>query len=141
MTLARFVALHEVPESEQPRVGIPRFAVVLARGPAGIVLVFNLYRRVWELPGGLIDPGESARSCAARELHEEAGCNAGPLEWLGMVEVNDGASHLGAVFSCAVHAVPLVYTSDETGGLESWTRRHAPTPMGHSDAALLDRLG
>ena len=39
----------------------PTFAVVLARSRDGVVLVFNRYRKVWELPGGLIDPGESAR--------------------------------------------------------------------------------
>jgi hypothetical protein len=29
--------------------------VVLARSPTGVVLVFNRYRKVWELPGGLVD--------------------------------------------------------------------------------------
>jgi ADP-ribose pyrophosphatase len=30
---------------------------------------------LWELPGGMIDPGESPERCAARELHEETGHN------------------------------------------------------------------
>ena len=64
--LARFVTLHEVPESECAAVGEPTFAVVLARSANGVVLVFNRYRKVWELPGGLIDPSESARDSAAR---------------------------------------------------------------------------
>ncbi len=35
------------------------------RAPAG--------RFVWELPAGLIDPGENAERCAVRELYEETG--------------------------------------------------------------------
>lgn len=140
-TLARFVALHELAEERQATLGPLYYAVVLARAPAGVVLVFNLWRRVWELPGGLIDAGENARSTAERELFEEAGCTAGPLQWLGVAEVSDGARHLGAVFSCTVGAIDPGYTSIETGGVELWTPDRAPQPLGHTDAALLHRFG
>lgn len=30
-------------------------------------------RDLWELPGGMIDPGESSEECAVRELEEETG--------------------------------------------------------------------
>ncbi len=33
---------------------------------------------VWVFPGGVIEPGESAAECAARELSEEAGVDLGP---------------------------------------------------------------
>jgi 8-oxo-dGTP pyrophosphatase MutT (NUDIX family) len=91
MPLAEFVALHEVSEAECPRIALPAFAVVIALGPGGTVLVFNRYRQVWELPGGLIDAGESPRDAARRELLEEAECRAHDLAWLGMVEISDGA--------------------------------------------------
>lgn len=137
MALARFVSLHALPEGS----GTPRFAVVLAITARGIVLVFNRWRRVWELPGGLIDPGESTRDCAAREFREETGGEPGELEWLGLVEVHDGGTHFGAVYRCTARHVPESYECDEVGGLGYWTRESAPSPLGHTDDALLIRCG
>lgn len=42
-----------------------------------LLMVFNRYRQCWELPGGVIDPGETFRQAALRELHEESGLRAG----------------------------------------------------------------
>jgi 8-oxo-dGTP diphosphatase len=138
MAPARFVALHEIPESALP--ASTRFAVMLARHADGVVLVFSRWRKVWELPGGLIDPGESARQCAVREFREETGGEAGEPEWLGCVEVNDGSTHFGGVYRCTAREVPESFTSEETGGLASWARDRAPSPLGHADAALLNRF-
>jgi 8-oxo-dGTP diphosphatase len=138
--LASFVALHDVAEGHATVAGA-RFAVTLARGPAGIVLVFSRFRQVWELPGGLIDAGETARGAAARELLEESGCHAGPLEWLGLVEVDDGRRHYGGVFRCEVSTVPASFENEETGGLAIWNRNQPLTPLGHTDRALLNRFG
>jgi 8-oxo-dGTP diphosphatase len=140
MPLARFIAFHGVSESAVPPEFAPRFAIVVARAPAGIVLVFNRYRRVWELPGGLIDPGETHRQSAQRELAEEAGCHADTLDWLGIIEVDDGRRHFGAVFACEVATVPDTVCNEEIDGLAHWTPTAAPEPLGASDRALLTRL-
>jgi len=137
MPLARFVALHTVPE-EAPS-SPPRFAVVIARHAGGVVLVYSRYRKVWELPGGLIDPGETAREAAAREFVEETGGEAGELEWLGLMEVNDGSTHFGAVYRCTARSLPETFESPETGALGSWRPGDSPQPLGHADAALLTR--
>lgn len=42
-------------------------------GPQGKVLVVNQNGDSWSLPKGHIDPGEDARTAAAREIAEEAG--------------------------------------------------------------------
>ena len=137
MGVARFVQLLASPEGSDA----PRFAVLVAKTADGVVLVFNRWRRVWELPGGLIDAEESARDCAVREFREEAGGEPGELEWLGLVEVDDGSTHLGAVFGCTVRSMPETYESEETGGIAYWTRENPPSPLGHTDAALLSRYG
>ncbi len=41
-----------------------------------------------EIPGGAVDPGESAATTAARELEEETGYIAGELVEIGIVEPN-----------------------------------------------------
>jgi 8-oxo-dGTP diphosphatase len=137
MSLTHFVGLHAVPEDSRE----PRFAVVLAQARNGWVLVFNRWRQVWELPGGFIDPGETPRAAAMREFREEAGGEAGDLEWLGLVEVNDGSTHFGAVYRCTARFVPESFESDETGGLAIWTPGQQPSPLGDTDGALLKRFG
>jgi 8-oxo-dGTP diphosphatase len=139
--LARFVAFHELGETDDASLPAPTFAVMIARSPQGIVLVFNRYRKVWELPGGVIDPGESSRDAAARELAEEAGCIARHTAWLGYVEVADRTPHFGAVFACEVDAPPADFSNEEIGAVCVARSGSRPRPMGECDAALLNRFG
>jgi 8-oxo-dGTP diphosphatase len=142
MSPSRFVRLHRIAEQEQTAIGAARFALLLGRTPEGIALVFSNLRRVWELPGGLIDPGESARDCAAREFREETGGGVpGALEWLGLLEVFEGEPRFGAVYGCEAKSVPQDFQNWETGGIHFWTRGNVPQPIGESDAAVLNRFG
>ena len=46
----------------------------LLRRPTGEVLLCELsYKREWDLPGGVVDPGESPATCVEREIQEELG--------------------------------------------------------------------
>ena len=46
----------------------------LLHNPAGQVLLCELsYKREWDLPGGVVDPGESPAACVEREIEEELG--------------------------------------------------------------------
>jgi len=58
--------------------------------------------RIYEVPAGKLDPGESPEVCAARELEEEAGFRAGRLVALGWIWTTPGFTdekiHLFAAF-------------------------------------------
>jgi len=141
MPLARFVAFHDVAEQDIGALPELRYAVMMARTRKGMLLVLSRHRQVWELPGGLIDPGETPRQAAIRELAEESGCEAREVRWLGVLEVNDGSPHFGALLYCEVGAVAEDFSNAETVAIGYWRRDAAPAPLGHPDDAALRRFG
>jgi 8-oxo-dGTP pyrophosphatase MutT (NUDIX family) len=139
MAAARFVAFHELAEHD-PLLPALSYAVMMPNARKGVLLVLSRFRKVWELPGGSIDAGETPRQAAARELIEESGCTARDVRWLGVVEVEDGGPRFGALLYCEVDAVLEDFTNNETAGIDYWRRDHAPTPLGHPDEAVLRRF-
>lgn len=72
-----------VPFLDDPHVADPR------------VLLIRQFRHaadrfIWEVPAGRLDPGESPKHCAERELEEEAGMRAGRLERLTTILTTPG---------------------------------------------------
>lgn len=49
-----------------------------------VLLVEQTYKREWELPGGVVDPGESPRAAARREVAEELGVDLQPVRLLAV---------------------------------------------------------
>jgi 8-oxo-dGTP pyrophosphatase MutT (NUDIX family) len=64
------------------------YVTVVARTRSGRIPIVSQFRPalaavVWELPGGLVDPGEEPAACCCRELREEAGVTALSVRALG----------------------------------------------------------
>lgn len=81
--LLRFARLAEEELAHLDRTIPLPLSLVVAVSESGILLVFNRRRHEWELPGGMIDSGESPREAAAREYVEETGQAAPVLEIAG----------------------------------------------------------
>ncbi len=68
----------------------------------------------WELPSGVVDPGEELEAAAARETLEETGWRPGPLKPLFALETSAG-------FSDAVHHAFLAEEAEYAGPAEDAT--------------------
>jgi len=84
-------------------------AVTLVNADEGDEPAFLITRRArtlrnhggqWALPGGRLDPGETAVDAACRELHEELGVECGPGDVLGLLD--DYATRSGFVITPVV---------------------------------------
>jgi A/G-specific adenine glycosylase len=85
--------------SSVPRPHVRAALVVLRDGPRWFVqrrAPSDLLGGLWEFPGGKIEPGERPEAAARRELREETGMDAGPLEFRGVVR--HGYSHFTIEF-------------------------------------------
>ncbi len=73
--------------NEQTSMGLIKTTFVVIESKYGVLLQFNRYRNVWELPGGMIEKGETARSCAIRECMEECSQDVSNALLVGSVKV------------------------------------------------------
>jgi 8-oxo-dGTP pyrophosphatase MutT (NUDIX family) len=94
------------------RIDSPDWVNVVPVTTSGEIVMVRQYRHglrdvTLEIPGGLIDPGESPEQAAARELLEETGYRAGRLAALGSVSPNP-ALFGNRLFAFAAHACERV---------------------------------
>ncbi|WPO70226.1 NUDIX hydrolase [Streptomyces sp. KN37] len=105
------------------------------------------FKGQWALPGGHVDPGETSRVAAARELGEEAGVYAAPgeLEPIGVFDQPDRDPR-GRYVTVAYHltVVPgtIVEAGDDAANAQWWPLSDLPElAFDHADIlrAALDR--
>ena len=116
---------------------LPDYVSVVAFTEDGKVLIVRQYRpavehHTWELPSGLVDPGESPEETGRRELLEETGYQAGEMELLGAMETDVG--RLGnRMFTCIARDVRPVAGRTPEEGIEV-----AAWPLEELAAAIVD---
>ena len=95
----------------------------MRRGVIGVIQNGNRYLMIrrafdvakggyWCFPGGHVEPGENSRRAIRRELAEELGIEAEPLERLGVVRVPD-PGYILAVWRIGRVVGPLRLARDE----------------------------
>lgn len=98
-------------------------ALVLARHQGKTLLVYNRFKSEWELPGGMIDPGESPGECALRELMEESNQTLVEMGFRGLMRLKlmpDSRLEFGALYAGQVLTLRPFDTNDETTGIVWW---------------------
>ena len=63
------------------------YSLVVAKHQGKYILVFNRFRKQWEVPGGRIEIGEGPSDCANRELLEESGQAGKNIKFQGIMKL------------------------------------------------------
>ena len=121
-----------------PSVPLTASLVVLWCGDE-CLMVFNRYRQAWELPGGMLDPGESAREAAIRELAEESGQRADSLDLAGVAKIRvapDNRLEYLAIYRGRLDSPQPFTPNDEMSAATWWNPTEPLTALFPIDAAL-----
>ncbi|MCA0970170.1 NUDIX hydrolase [Halobacillus litoralis] len=98
-------------------------ALVVAEYDGKYLLLYNTWRQHWELPGGVIDAGESARECAIREMKEETNQQSRDMCFKGLMKFQlkpDDRLEYGALYSCRLHDIQPFRENDEADQIVLW---------------------
>ncbi|MFF6815353.1 NUDIX hydrolase [Streptomyces sp. NPDC012403] len=133
-------AAEDKPPGDAP---LPLALVALWHGDR-VLMVLDRSRQTWELPGGQIDPGETPRRAAARELLEETGhVPEGRLRFVGFAGfalAPDRRAEYGALFTGrSSGAARLFQPDDEIAAIRWWDLRQSlPGRLQPLDAHLAE---
>jgi 8-oxo-dGTP diphosphatase len=113
--------------------------VIIELASGGVVLVERKYPPPgWAIPGGFIEVGETAETCAVREVREETGLDVELVELLGVYSDprRDPRRHtITTVYIGRADGIPRA--SDDAADARAFTESTLPTPIAFDHAAVL----
>ncbi|WP_020672086.1 NUDIX hydrolase [Amycolatopsis nigrescens] len=119
-------------------------ALVVVTLSSTVLMVFDRHRGEWELPGGMREPGESARQAAVRELAEETGIASAEPAFAAIAEfqLRRPVRHeYAAIYRTALPTPPALVVNDEIADFRWWDPHSAvPPEMSPLDAEIARRV-
>jgi len=97
-------------------------ALVIAKNEKGFLLMYNTWKNHWEVPGGLIEKGETMRRCAEREMFEETNQIAEIIEFKGLMKFKfkNNKTEYGGLFKAFIKQERQFLDNKETNKIIFW---------------------
>ncbi|MGH3876954.1 MAG: NUDIX hydrolase [Actinophytocola sp.] len=125
------------------QVPVPASLVVAAHAGA-VLMMFDSWRKQWELPGGTREPGETTRQTAIRELREETGIHVVDLTVAAVAEfelTKPERRELLAIYRVQLQVEPRLTVNDEAQDFRWWLpSEHVSEDMSPLDAEIARRV-
>ena len=97
-------------------------ALVVAKNEKGFLLMYNSWKNHWEVPGGIIEQGETMRKCAEREMLEETNQMAEKMEFKGLMKFRfkNNRTEFGGLFSAYIKEERQFINNEEAKKIIFW---------------------
>lgn len=118
-----FLEYDRVEESKLSHFQPLTHALIVVKYNHEYLLAWNQYRQNWEIAGGKIDPGETPRQCAIRELMEETGQVAEQVRFCGVMKFQlqpDQRIEYGALYTCELSEIRTFRANHEIAKIIWW---------------------
>ena len=134
------ILLAFIPIQQEELLDTAKFApfthsLIVLRYEGKTLLVHDIYKNRWEVPGGKIEPGETPHICILRELKEETGQTPTNIQLEGVMQVYTKEKNqvvYGALYSGNQDVMRPFIANSETSKIIYWD--------GFSDIGYIDEI-
>lgn len=115
------------------------FAVIKCEGK--VLMVYNKWRKQWELPAGQREGEETAKECATRELYEETGQDVTDLNFLGLLKLKNSFNEdikYNPIYFASVEQLQPFIENEEITEIQLWNMNEKIGVIDEIDLKLLE---